>query len=276
MKRLRYGNLSALAGLVIMTTPGMAQEDSDPAQADIAMQLSNPVADLVSVPFQFNFASGVGPDDGTRTILNVQPVVPFTLNDDWNLIGRWIMPFVSQPSLGPGLESSYGMSDIIFSAFFSPRNSNGIIWGVGPVLSLPVTTDPVLGSGKWAAGPTFVALKQNGPWTYGALVNYLWSFSDATDEPRSDVSVGFMQPFLSYATPDGVTYSVNLEASFNAEGSSGNKRTIPMNFNISKVTRFGPFPFSVGGGLGWYVDAPDGAPDWQLRASFALILPRGQ
>lgn len=275
-------SLAAIFTSLLITHPAPGQEAAPGGTAqsatdaeNLAQQLSNPVADLVSVPLQFNFADGVGPDEATRTILNIQPVVPFELNDDWNLIGRWIMPMVSQPSLGGGVGPSSGMSDIVFSTFFSPRNSGGLIWGVGPVLSLPVSSDPALGSGKWAAGPTFVALKQSGPWTYGALVNYLWSFADATNTPRSDVSSGFLQPFLAYATPDGVTYSVNSETSYNAKASGGNKWTVPINFSISKVTRFGPFPFSVGGGLGWYAEAPRGGPDWQLRATFTLILPRG-
>jgi hypothetical protein len=255
-----------------------AQNGAEPesSAADLAQQLSNPIADLVSIPIQFNFAEGVGPDEGTRTIINLQPVVPFTLNDDWNLIGRWIMPVINQPSLGPGLEASQGLGDIVFSTFFSPRDSGSLTWGVGPVLSMPVSSDPVLGSGKWSAGPTFVALKQNGPWTYGFLANYLWSVADATNEPRADVDRGFLQPFLAYATPDGVTYSVNAESSYDSEASSGNKWTVPINFSISKVTRLGPFPFSVGGGFGWYADAPAGGPDWQLRANFTLILPRNR
>jgi hypothetical protein len=274
---------AAIVASLLITNCALAQQASQSSTggaasdaANLAQQLSNPVADLVSVPLQFNFADGVGPDDATRTILNIQPVVPFTLNDNWNLIGRWIMPVVSQPSLGGGIGPSSGMGDIVFSTFFSPRNSGGLTWGVGPVLSLPVSTDPALGSGKWAAGPTFVGLKQSGPWTYGLLANYLWSFADATNAPRSDVSSGFFQPFLAYATPDGVTYSVNSETIYNSKASSGNKWTVPINFSISKITRFGPFPFSVGGGLGWYAEAPNGGPDWQLRAQFALILPRGQ
>jgi len=276
----------AMVFSILLVTAARAQESTEPpapaasgggggsSAAELAQQLSNPIADLVSVPIQFNFADGVGPDEATRTIINVQPVVPITLNDDWNLVGRWIMPYVSQPPLAPGLEATNGLGDILFSSFFSPRESSGLTWGVGPVLSLPVTSDPLLGSGKWAAGPTFVALRQQGPWSYGFLANYVWSFADATNAPRTDVSRGFVQPFLAYATADGVTFSVNSETTYDAEASSGNKWTVPINFQISKVTRFGPFPFSVGGGLGWYAEAPDGGPDWQLRANFTLILPR--
>ena len=256
-----------------------AQQESSggsTAASDLAQQLSNPVADLVSVPLQFNFADSVGPDEATRTILNIQPVVPFTLNEHWNLIGRWIMPVVSQPSLGSGLGPSSGMGDIVFSTFFSPRSSLGLTWGVGPVLTMPVSSDPALGSGKWGAGPTFVVLKQSGPWTFGGLANYVWSFADATNEPRPDVSSAFLQPFLAYTTPDGVTYSVNSESIYNSKASPGDEWTVPINLHVSKVTRFGPFPFSVGGGLGWFADSPEGGPSWQLRATFTLILPRGQ
>jgi hypothetical protein len=277
VQRNKFEELWLLAVIVALVGPAVvarSQEAAGTGAADLAMQLSNPIADLVSVPLQFNFADGVGPDEATRTILNIQPVVPFTLNDEWNLVGRWIMPFVSQPALAPGLESSYGMGDIVFSTFFSPRDSEGAIWGVGPVLSLPVTSDPTLGSGKWAGGPTFVMLKQSGPWTYGFLANYLWSFADATNENRADVDRGFVQPFLAYGTPEGVTYTINSESSYDRQAAAGDEWTVPINLVISKVTRLGPFPFQVGGGIGWYAKAPANGPDWQLRAQFTLILPR--
>jgi hypothetical protein len=258
-------------------SPSRAQETAEGDAADLAKQLSNPIADLVSIPMQFNFASGVGPDDATRTILNIQPVVPFTLNDDWNLVARWIMPFVSQPALAPGLEATFGMSDIVFSTFFSPSNSDGAIWGIGPVLSLPASSEPALGSGKWAAGPTVVMLKQSGAWTYGFLWNHLFDFADANNQVRAGIDRSFLQPFLAYGTPAGVTYALNSEASYDREAADGDEWTIPINFTVSKITKLGPFPFQVGGGLGWYADAPAIGPDgWQLRAQFTLILPRSQ
>src|SRR5262245_4440527 len=161
----------ALCAWIVIASSSQAQNAPAADTAQLAKDLSNPIADLVSVPFQFNWEQGVGDQDATRTVLNVQPVVPFTLNDKWNLIGRWIMPLVSQPSLAPGMESTFGFSDITFSAFFSPKSSSGFTWGIGPAVVLPMTDDPTLGSGKWQAGPTIVMLKQSGSWTYGILAN---------------------------------------------------------------------------------------------------------
>jgi hypothetical protein len=245
--------------------------------ADLAKQLSNPLASLVSVPFQFNWEQGVGYQDGTRTILNVQPVVPFELNDKWNLIGRWIMPFISQPALTPGSEPSYGLSDILFSAFFAPRDSKGgLTWGIGPALSLPMTSDPAIGSGQWSIGPTAVILKESGHWTYGVLANQLWSFHSTSDADRAKVNKTFIQPFLAYNTPHAVTFTVQSEATYDHEAASGQKWTVPINFLVSKVSRFGPFPFQLGGGWGYFVDSPDIGPDRKIRIVFAILLPRGK
>ena len=138
-------------------------------QADLAKKLANPIADLVSVPFQFNWSQGVGPDDQTQFLLNIQPVMPFQFSKSTNMIVRTIVPLLSQPPLTAGGTSAFGVGDILTSFFFSPSKPGGITWGVGPVISLPSTTQPTLGTEKWSAGPTFVGLKQSGPWTIGLL-----------------------------------------------------------------------------------------------------------
>jgi hypothetical protein len=140
--------------------------------------LNNPVSSMVSVPLQFNWDQGVGVNDDLRTTINFQPVIPVRLTQDVNLITRFILPYVSQPVLVPGGDTANGTSDILLSLFLSPSKAGKVIWGVGPVFSIPTTTDPMLGSGKWSAGPTGLVLKQSGPWTYGVLVNHLWSFAD--------------------------------------------------------------------------------------------------
>ncbi len=263
--------IAGIAATVLLTVASgsRAQEASD--SAELAKSLSNPIADLVSIPFQFNWDSGVGPNDGIRYTMNVQPVVPFSISQKWNLIGRWIMPYVSQPSLGTGLDPTSGYSDIVFSSFFSPKQSS-ITWGVGPVLLLPTTSDPLLGAGEWAAGPTFVVLKQQGPWTYGVLANHLWSFADASNLERNDVNSTFLQPFIAFGK-SGTTLSIQSEATANWEADSGEQWTVPINVSLSKVTKLGPFPFSVGLGGGSYVESPTGGPEWKLRTIFTLILP---
>lgn len=243
---------------------------------NVAKQLANPIANLVSVPLQLNWEQGVGPNDDLRTVMNFQPVVPFSLNEDWNVIGRMILPYLSQPSLVPGAPSASGVGDMLFSLFFSSVKSDVAIWGVGPVVALPMTTDPSLGSGKWSAGPTGVVLKQSGQWTYGALVNHLWSFADTGDIDRNDVNQSYLQPFVAYTTKRAVTFNVSSESTANWEAASGEKWTVPINVNVSKVTKLGPFPFSLGGGVGVFVEKPEGAPEWKLRFTATLILPRAR
>jgi hypothetical protein len=164
-----------------------------------------------------------------------------------------------------------GLSDVLTSVFFSPKSSP-LVWGVGPVLSLPSTSEKTLGTGKWSAGPTFVVLKQQGQWTYGALVNQVWSF--AGNESRGDVSQFYLQPFLAYNTPNAVTFSINSESIFNWKADSGRRATVPINLGVSKVATFGVFPASYQLGAGFYVHTPDGRPDWQVRFVLTLLLPK--
>ena len=163
----------------------------------------------------------------------------------------------------------------MLSAFLSPTESKRAVWGVGPVFALPTTTDPFLGSGKWSIGPTAVALKQAGQITYGALVNHLWSVANTGNYERADVNQTYLQPFLSYTTKTAVTFGVSSESSANWEADD-DTWTVPLVFNLSKVTRLGPFPFSLGGGFAMFAAGPDTAPDWKLRMTATLILPRAR
>lgn len=269
-KRLAEGRFAAHALVVALAcaSPGVAAQ---PQSADeLARQLSNPVASLVSVPMQLNhdeWESG-----GNRTYLNVQPVVPVSLNEDWNLISRTIVPLVYQDDIVPGAGSQFGTGDITQSLFFSPKEpgAGGWIWGIGPALLLPTASDDLLGAGKWGAGPTAVALKQTeGGWTYGALANHLWSF--AGDGDRNDLSATFLQPFVSKGLGQGRTFTVNLESSYDWKGEQW---TVPVNLGYSKVTKIGSQLVSYQGGVRYYADAPDGGPDWGVRFVFTLLYPK--
>jgi hypothetical protein len=268
----RAGGIAVAAVIAMATAQAIcAQQPAGEGEGqELAKKLSNPVSDLVSVPFQFNWEQNVGPAEQTRFILNVQPVMPFAMNKDWNLIARVIAPLVSQPALAPGGASTFGVSDILTSFFFSP-SSGSITWGVGPVISLPSTSEPTLGSGKWSAGPTFVALKQTGPTTFGFLWNQVWSFSG--DSTRGDVNQMFLQPFVAYTTKKLITVTVNSETTANWEVDDG-RWSVPINVIVSKLSSFGAFPASYQVGFGAFAAHPDVGPSWKVRGGITILLPR--
>jgi hypothetical protein len=274
----RRGLQSIASGLALCLAAGLSSgvaQDAGNAPADeaaeLAKKLSNPVAALISVPFQSNFEFGGGPDgDGFRYLLNVQPVVPFALNDDWNLISRTILPVISQDDM-IGTSSQTGLGDIVQSAFFSPKEptSGGWIWGAGPVLLLPTATDDLLGTEKFGLGPTAVLLKQENGWTYGALVNHLWSV--VGDDGRDDVSSTFLQPFLSYTTKRQTTFVLNTESTYDWEHEQW---TIPLNLMVAQLVKVGKVPVQFQLGGKWYAEAPTGAPEWGVRFAVTLLFPK--
>jgi hypothetical protein len=258
-----------------------APSDEEPSGEELAKKLNNPISDLVSVPFQFNWENGIGRPDRTRFILNIQPVMPFALNEKMNLIVRIVAPLVSQPpvvvnEVGTSIDTrgigTSGVSDPLVSFFFSPSEGS-IIWGVGPAISLPSTNDPTLGSQKWAAGPTFVVLKQDAGWTVGMLANQIWSFAGAPDRPG--VSQMFLQPFVVYTTKSLWTFVVNTETTANWELTSPDRWNTPMNLEVSKLSTFGPFPASYQVGWGYFFASPEhefGAT-WKVRGAITILLP---
>ena len=245
-----------------------AQDD-----ADLAQELTNPIADIMTIPVQFNYDQDIGMNDqGSKMLLNVQPVVPFKVNDDWNLITRTIIPLVYQDDVFPGRGSQSGLGDINMSLFFSPRKptEGGITWGVGPVFLFPSATDSLLGGKKWAAGPGVVALTIRGNWTVGGLANHVWSF--AGDNDRSDISNTFLQPFVAYTWPNAWTVSAQSEASYNWETRDW---SIPFNVAVSKLVFLGRLPVSLQAGVGYWMESPNaGAEGLRYRLQANIVLPR--
>lgn len=261
----------SVAAVVIGLSAGIAGICA--ASDDVAKQLANPIASLVSVPLQLNYDEGYGASgDGELWRLNVQPVIPFSAGDDWNVISRTILPLVEQDGF-PGADySETGLGDTLQSLFFSPKalTENGWTWGVGPALLLPTATDDALGAEQWAAGPTAVALRQSGSWTYGALANHIESF--AGDGDRSDVSATFLQPFLTYITSTQTTFAINTESTYDWETEQW---SVPLNLQASQLLKLGGQLVQVGGGVRYWLDSPRGGPDgWGLRMNVVLVFPR--
>ncbi len=242
-------------------------------EENLAKKLANPVAALISVPIQVNYDEDYGVDnEGAVLRINVQPVIPFSIGQDWNLISRTILPVLSQDDIPLPGNSEFGLGDTVQSLFFSPKapTAGGWIWGAGPVFLVPTATDETLGSEKWGLGPTAVALKQTGPWTYGALANHIESFAGTSR--RADVSATFIQPFLTYVTPTQTTFALNTESTYDWET---NKWSVPINVTVAQVMRFGNQLVQIGGGLRYWVTTPDAGPeDWGLRLQFTLLFPR--
>jgi hypothetical protein len=239
-------------------------------EADLAKKLANPISDLISLPIQSNYDFGVGPGDGTKWTTNIQPVIPFGISEDWNLISRTILPVTDQEGLaaaGDGLDA-FGLGDTVQSFFFSPKESSPI-WGVGPVFLIPTATDSILGTEKWGIGPTAVVLKQEGPWTYGALANHLWDF--AGDDSRDSINATFLQPFVAYITPTKTTLSLNLESTYDWQG---NQWTVPVNFLVSQLFKIGDQPIQAFIGARYYAEKPDNGPEWGLRLGLTFLFPK--
>jgi hypothetical protein len=245
--------------------------DEKAKAAALAKAPQNPIASLISVPLQNNFDWGGGPnDDGFQYKLNVQPVIPISLSEDWNVISRTILPYVYQENV-IGTSSQSGLADTVQSFFFSPAKPGpgGWIWGAGPVLQIPTATDDLLGEEKWGTGPTGVALKQQGPWTYGLLFNHVWSF--AGEAGRAEVNRTFLEPFVSYTTKTFTSFAVNTESSYDWKGEQW---LVPINVGVQQLLKIGKQAIALQVGGRYYAEGPSGAPEWGLRAQLTFLFPK--
>jgi len=256
--------------LLFVLIPAVAfaatEEDS---QAEIAKKLQNPIAKMISIPFQFNYDAELGQNhDGSRLTLNIQPVIPFSFNQDWDIVSRTILPIVSQSNLTPTSGTQAGFGDTTQSLFFSPVAAGRLLWGAGPVFLIPTATDRLLGTGKWGIGPTFCVLDQDGPVTYGLLANHIWSFAGKRD--RSDVSATFLQPFYSYLFKR--TYTTITLMTESTYDWLGRQWTIPLEASVSQMLKVGKMPISLTLGGKYWTDGPSTAPKWTAKFAVTLIL----
>lgn len=281
---MRSSIINVLFSLAILVAPTFAQEEGgEPAaqpqgSEDLRAKVQNPVGSLISVPFQNNFDFGA--PNGTAYILNIQPVIPFTIGEV-NLINRVIVPVAYVPGFIQGLpgipegtkgDGAFGLGDINYTPFLSSAKPGKVIWGVGPSISFDSATDDLLGTGKWSAGPSAVVLIQPKPWTLGVLGRQLWSF--AGDSDRSDVNQFLLEPFVNYNLEEGWFLISDMIITANWDARSSQRWTVPIGGGLGKLLKIGNQPINTRLEAYWNAARPDSAPDWALRFTFAFLFPK--
>ena len=256
-----------------------AADSSDTGQAskndvgDLAKQTQNPIADLISLPFQYNTFFGTGPKGKTQNTLLVQPVIPMEMNKDWNFIARPIIPFIDQPAFTDTQHRNQGLGNVQFQGFFSPKEKVGDwILGFGPNLEFPTNSGPDgrFGSDNWSAGPAFVALQMKGPWVYGGLFTHLWSYHGNDPE----VNLTSIQPFINYNLEDGwyLSSSPIILADWSAD--SRQRWTIPIGGGFGRVFKIGKQPINASVRAYHNLESPRNGSDWQLQFQISFLFPK--
>jgi hypothetical protein len=246
-------------------------EPGEDATAEMARAVQNPVANLISVPFQNNTFFDFGPREGTLNVLNIQPVWPFTIGEKWNLITRTIFPVISQPGLIEGQDRETGLGDIVFTGFLSPRDSGKWIWGVGPVVQFPTATDSRLGAQEWGLGASAVALTMPGNWVIGALVNNVWGISE---DEGNEINQFLLQYFINYNLNDGWYLISAPIIQANWEAPDDQTWVVPFGGGAGKIFLVGKQPVNLSLQGYYNVEKPDALGDWSTRINLQFMFPK--
>ncbi len=263
---------SVTGNALAATAGGGNTEPAVSSTEKLARAAQNPVASMISLPFQNNTNFNFGPESKTQNVLNVQPVLPFELNDDWNLITRTIVPVISQPGFVPGQDRTDGVGDTVFTAFLSPKDSGEWIWGVGPVVLIPTSSNDRLGVGEWGGGVGVVVLTMQGPWVVGGLVNNVWS---STNDSGAKVNSMAFQPFINYNFSGGWYATTSPIITANWEADSGNKWVVPLGGGFGRIFKIGEQAINAQVQAFYNVESPDNiGPDWTLRFQLQFLFPK--
>ena len=258
----------SLLVVIFFSTHNMSYAQSN---AELAKAAQNPIANMISLPFQLNINTGIGPDDETQNILNIQPVWPISLNDNWNVITRTILPVISQPDILTGEGRTNGLGDMTFTAFFSPAKASSLTWGAGPVFLLPTATDDNLGSDKWGVGASVVVLAMPGNWLVGSMFSNVWSVGGSGNQ---DINLFTWQYFINYNLPDSWYLTTAPIITANWEADSDNRWTIPFGGGVGKIFNIGEQPVNAQISAYKNVLSPEFGADWQLRLQFQFLFPK--
>ena len=257
--------------LLVLTMPLAAQEDGKETE-NLAKATQNPVASLISVPMQNNTNFSIGPYGREQNVLNIQPVIPSRLTENWNLITRVITPIIYQPDYGQANGGTFGLGDMNPTFFLSPAHPHKLIWGIGPAFVLPTATNEVLGQGKFSLGPSVVALVQPGHWTVGVLTNNVWSVAGSSN--RANVNQMMFQYFINYNLKKGWYIASSPIITSDWMATSGNRWTVPVGGGIGRVFKLGFQPVNVT--MQFYGNAvhPAGGSPWSMRTQIAFLFPK--
>jgi len=262
----------ALAATMAASIPARAEMTKE----ELAKLAQNPIANLISVPFQNNTNLNFGPEKGTQNVLNIQPVVPFEFDKDWNIITRTILPVIWMPALSPDIGAKSGIGDIQFSALLSPASPGKWIWGAGVITQLPTNSSSELGNKNWGLGPEFVVLHldHDSPWVFGAIINNVWSLT--SNKQGGSYSQGIIQPFVNYNIPDGdglyIVTAPLWTVDWNAK--SGQQWTVPLGGGVGKIFHLGKLPVNTQVQAFYNVAKPDFGANWEIRAQAQFMFPK--
>jgi hypothetical protein len=266
---------------IAVVCAGSVSVQAQTSGGDMRASAQNPVANVISVPFQNNTAFGVGPGNQTVNVLNIQPVIPFKVTEDINVITRTIVPLIYVPGsvasldvlpMGVGRGTRFGLGDINFSFYFTPARPGKIIWGAGPSITVPSATDGLLGSKKWSAGPAAVILMQPKGWTVGVLVRQLWSFAGRSS--RADVNQGLIQPFVNMNLTKGWYLASSPVITVNWQAARGNRWLVPIGGGGGRLMRLGKLPVNISLQAFYNVARGSNAPKWSLRFQMQFLFPK--
>ncbi len=269
----RVAVVCVFCSTLLLQNLAKAEDGTLNEEAQLAQDLLNPIANIYTIPIQVLYDQNIGPaDEGEKLTINIQPVLPFSLNEDWNLITRTILPVIFQDDVFPGAGSQSGIGDINMSLFLSPQapTKRGVTWGVGGVFLLPTASEEALGTEKWSAGPTFVALGQRGPWIYGALAGQAWSFAGASD--RADVNLTQIYPWFGHTWSTATTLYIQSDMSYDWESEQW---AIPVDVGVQQLFEVGSIYVSADLGAGYWAESPDYGPEgWRFRLQFNFVFPK--
>ena len=262
---------------VIMTAciivPTQAEEAKKHDVTDLAKKTQNPLADMISVPFQYNTFFETGPKGKTQNTLIIQPIIPFKLNEEWNFIARPIIPLAGMPPLTDAQNRNHGLGNIQFEGWFTPKTKVFGDWtiGIGPYLEFPTNSGPDgrFGSDNWSAGPTLLLMQDKGPWVFGGLLSHLWSYHGNDPE----VNMTTFQPFVNYNLKDGWYLHSDPIITANWSADSSQMWTIPIGGGIGRVVKMGKTPVNLRLAAYHNLQSPRSGSDWQLQFQIQFMFP---